>query len=253
VFIFTVGFPHKNILQGSQEEALTLSVITLVCFLLPIFANLAISAKLMFFTNRNFINKVVNLSNEIPNVDKNQCSPFEDNCKNSDTNDHVKRELIANVDPIKQQSENFEESSNEVGPCSDGENNSRSDEGDLEEPDIIVASNRDSIENIQISSDVQSISNSPRNENSKNNEIGIAINPFKETNTSFPQVSENIEEHIKFDSEADKKSKAQILAAKRCLLTNLVLGVFFVFSFSSVMINTLDQGVAITALLFSIL
>jgi hypothetical protein len=154
------------------------------------------SAKLMFFTNRNYINKVDNLSDEIPNVDKNQ----EDNCKNSHSNDHVKPVETTNFVPLKQQSEN---NSNEVRSFYDGENNSTSNEGELEKPDIIVASKQDSIENIQIS-----ISNSPRNKSNKNTEIAIAINTFKETNTSFPQVSENNEEHIKFDSEADKKSKA---------------------------------------------
>ena len=137
----------------------------------------------MFFTNRNFINKVDNLSNEMPNVDKNQCLPLDDN----------------------------------------GKNNPTSNEGELQESDSNVAWKHDSIENIQISIDVQFRSNSPRNKNNKNTDIGIAINSFKETNTSFPQVSENIEDNIKYKSEADKKSKAQILAAKRCLLTDLFL------------------------------
>jgi hypothetical protein len=61
------------------------------------------------------------------------------------------------------------------------------------------------------------------------------------------------EENIKFESDADKKSQAQILAAKQCFLTNIVLGIFFIFSFSSVMMYTRSRHGYYRAIIFNIM
>ena len=78
----------------------------------------------------------------IPNVDKNQYRPFDENAKNHHSNDCVMPKQTTNFDPLKQ---HLKKNSNKVRSCHDNENNSRSDEGIHKEPDIIVTAIHDSI------------------------------------------------------------------------------------------------------------
>jgi hypothetical protein len=236
------GFPYKNILQSSSGEVITLVLITLTCFLLPILASCAISTKLIFFTKKNFLNKVDLLKKESsePKLARNEQpkQPNENTFKVGGVED---AELKTTAHPILSI---LEESLSEMSNT---------------EPNVVVANafnykehnSEQTDSKILVSSNINLLSNStPINRNviaedgsieksytnvSKYIRTRILTSNLSEATTRQDQ---DVEEITHFDSEIEKRNKAQVFAAKRCLLINLVLGVLFILSFGLIVVFT---------------
>jgi hypothetical protein len=105
---------------------------------------------------------------------------------------------------------------------------------------------------ILVSSNINLLSNStPMDRNVKAEEDKIEktdANVSKDTKASnlietitpqvLPRQDRDVEEISHFDSEIERRNKAQVFAAKRCLLINIVLGVLFILAFGLIVAFT---------------
>ena len=278
--MFFPGFPHKNILQGSGNEVVTLVLITLFCFLLPVFASCVLSTKLIFFTRRNFLNKVDHLREEI-NEPKSVVSIEHQRSNNENISRSVRIEVAESEIIPSHKLPHFPECSNttrseirsaddcQTNPENNFQNNPENVEMSPDEPILEALNKNEFKQNIPkqlnsesvLSSDLISVCIlSPNNRNGDTDVVSNKVdqrnvdedigkkaetitNDFGMNMTTIPHLLQNIDqddvsEIDNFDSETEKKNKAQIHAAKRCLLINLVLGFLFIISFCSIMMFT---------------